>query len=223
MKQKWIWSLLFLFLIVFGSVLIWQGYGEQAQPNPRPFALARRKQGLPRTVENAPEGTALAVVGQAPDFTLTERSGRSFSKSELLGKPWVADFIFTSCAGQCPLMSMEMRRLQGLFPKESGLQFVSVTVDPDRDKPEVLADYANRYEADKDRWFFLTGEKNEINRVLKEFFLSPVDQPAMHSVRFILVDQDGKIRGYYDSSEPAGIKQLIHDAKILTAKSSSPQ
>ena len=162
-----------------------------------------------------PRGSVLAVFGQAPDFTLTERSGEAFSKKDLAGKPWIADFIFTSCAGQCPLMSQQMKKLQGLFPKESSFRFVSFTVDPERDTPQVLSQYADRYEAEKERWFFLTGPKQEMNRILNGFFLSPVDQPAMHSIRFILIDREGQMRGYYDSSEPTAMNQLIHDTKIL--------
>ncbi len=112
-------------------------------------------------------------------------------------------------------MSLQMKRFQSLFGPKTGLRFVSFTVDPDRDTPGVLTQYADRYEAEKDRWFFLTGLKSEISRILKEFFLSPVEEPAMHSIRFILVDGEGGIRGYYDSSDPASMNQLIRDTKIL--------
>ena len=203
MRQKLIGSLLFLLLVVLGTILIWQRFGEQSPSRQEP----------PRN--EGPEGTILPVFGQAPDFSLTERSGRAFSKSDLTGKPWIADFIFTSCAGQCPLMSLEMRRLQRLFQKEIGLRFVSFTVDPERDTPEVLSQYADRYDAEKNRWFFLTGPQGEMNRILNGFFLSPVDQPAMHSIRFILVDGEDQMRGYYDSSDAAAIKQLVHDVRIL--------
>ncbi len=169
-----------------------------------------------------PEGSILAVYGKAPLFSLTERSGRAFSGTELLGKPWIADFIFTSCAGQCPLMSLKMQKLQKDFSRGSGLQFVSFTVDPGRDTPEVLSQYADRYNAEKDRWFFLTGPKEEANRLLKEFFLSPVEEPAMHSIRFILVDREGQIRGYYDSSDDRSMKQLAYDAELLIRTLPSP-
>ena len=113
-------------------------------------------------------------------------------------------------------MSLEVRRIQGLFSRETGLRFVSFTIDPQRDTPEVLSQYADRYGAEKDRWFFLTGPQEEMNRILGGFFLSPVNEPAMHSIRFILVDQEGKMRGYYDSSDPQAVKQLVRDAEILT-------
>lgn len=192
--MRLLWGFLFILLIGIGSFLIWKGFGEQ---NPRS------------------EGSVLAVFGEAPNFSLTERSGRALARRDLVGKPWIADFIFTSCAGQCPLMSLQMAGLQKQFSSESGLHFVSFTVDPERDTPEVLAQYADRYGAQKERWFFLTGPKPEIDRIMKGFFLSPADQPAMHSIRFILVDRQGRLRSYYDSSDPQSMKQLIHDAKIL--------
>lgn len=204
--MRWVWAALFLMAVALGSLLVWQGFGVNDRG---PFAW-RRSEAPP------PEGKVLAVFGKVPEFTLTERSGRPLSKNDLAGKPWIADFIFTSCAGQCPLMNLQMKTFQTLFPAETGLRFASFSVDPERDKPEVLARYADRFGAEKERWVFLTGEKQEINRILKEFFLSPVEEPAMHSIRFILVDPEGKIRGYYDSSDPGSMAQLIHDAKLLT-------
>lgn len=201
--MRWVWGILFLMAVAIGSVLIWQRFGLN------PGASWHT------ATSDRPQGTVLANFGKAPEFSFTERSGQPFPKENLLGKPWIADFIFTSCAGQCPLMSLQMKKFQTLFPSETGFRFVSFTVDPDRDTPEVLAQYADRYEAEKERWFFLTAPKEESNRVLKEFFLSPVEQPAMHSVRFVLVDREGQIRGYYDSSDPGSINQLIYDAKVL--------
>lgn len=201
-KQKLVWSILIVTFVVLGTLLIWRGFGEQVQTE----KFSR------------PEGSALAVFGPAPDFTLTERSGKKFSKDKLAGKPWIADFIFTSCAGQCPLMSAQMRTLQDSFPRDSGVRFVSFTVDPKRDTPKALAAYADGFAAEKDRWFFLTGPKDEINRTLKGFFLSGVDDPNMHSTRFVLIDADSRIRGYYDMSEQENVKQLIYDAKLLLNK-----
>ena len=202
-RQRLVWSGLFLGAVVLGSLLVWRGFGEQTKTEER-----RRSSDL------SPIPT-LGVFGPAPEFFLIERSGQKFSKQNLAGKPWIADFIFTNCPGQCPMMSSNMKRLQTLFPKETGLQFVSFTVDPDRDTPEVLSGYAGRYEAEKNRWFFLTGTKKEMNRVLTGFFLSEVDQPFMHSTRFILVDPAGQVRGYYDSEEPEKMNALIRDAKTL--------
>ena len=202
-QQKWIGSLLFLTLVMLGSFLIWGRFGEQTKTEEH----WRSSDLSPRPV--------LGAFGQAPEFSLTERSGNNFSSSDLKDRVWIADFIFTSCAGQCPMMSAHMQRLQTLFPKTSGPQLVSFTVDPARDNPQVLSEYADRFSADKDRWFFLTGRQDKMNRILKEFLLSGVDEPAMHSTRFILVDPSGTIRGYYDSTDAGSMNRLVNDAKSL--------
>jgi cytochrome oxidase Cu insertion factor (SCO1/SenC/PrrC family) len=205
-RQKILWGVLIVILVGLGvnAFLFWvKGQGGFISPVDTFKQLG------------APEGSVLAVFGEAPDFSLTERSEKTLSKSDLLGKPWIANFIFTSCAGQCPLMSTQMASLQKKFGPETGLRFVSFTVDPERDTPEVLSKYADGYEAEKERWFFLTGALEEMNRILKSFFLSPVDEPAMHSIRFILLDETGQIRGYYDSSDPEAMKQLLHDGNLL--------
>lgn len=203
--MKIVWALLALGFLIVGSIGVWK------------FDVSRPSRvsgnAPPQAVQ--PEGKVAAEFGNSPAFSLTERSGKTLSKEDLRGKPWIADFIFTSCAGQCPLMSLQMKALQKQFGPETGFRFVSFTVDPKRDTPEVLAKYAGRYEAEKDRWFFLTGPMEEMNRILKEFFLNAVETPDMHSVRFILVDGAGRIRGYYDSSDPNAMNQLVHDAKIL--------
>ncbi len=207
--MKWVWGSLIILAVAMGAYIL-------ATNN-----LNGREgfRSIPQAGEK-PEGKVLAVFGKAPDFSFTERSSKTLARQDLAGKPWIANFIFTSCAGQCPLMSLQMKKFQTLFGPETRFQFVSFTVDPERDTPEVLADYADRYEADKARWFFLTGPLAETNRVLKEFFLSPAEQPAMHSIRFILVDGGGQIRGFYDSSDPGSMNQLVHDAKILTSPNS---
>lgn len=206
-RQKLIWGIVTLALVWLGaaSLLVFLKSKNRIK-NPSPFWK-----------EAAPEGSVLATFGAVPDFSLTERSGEAFSKSELLGKTWIADFIFTSCPGQCPLMSAKMRHLQDLFPAAAPLRFVSFTVDPKRDTPEVLGQYADRFAAEKDRWFFLTGPPEELERVEKGFYMHTGDDPNMHSVRFALVDQKGGIRGFYDVMDPEGpgLKQLIYDTKIL--------
>ncbi len=206
LRQKILWGVLIAILVGTAANIAFWWFRNQAKLG-TPFVTFKRL--------GPPEGSLLAVYGQAPDFSLTERSEKTLSKTDLLGTPWIADFIFTSCAGQCPLMSLEMQKLQKQFPAETGLRLVSFTVDPERDSPQVLSSYAERYGAEKERWFFLTGPLGETNRILKEFFLSPAEEPAMHSIRFILVDEKGQTRGYYDSSDTGAMEQLIHDTNLL--------
>ena len=159
----------------------------------------------------------LAVHKQVPDFSLTDQGSAPFTMSDLRGKIWVADFIFTSCVTSCPLMTDTMAKLQGEFAKED-IYFVSFSVDSDRDTPEVLARYANRYGADLNKWSFLTGEKETIYQLAHEgFSLAAGSQGSeiLHSARFALVDRHGQIRGYYDSQTQVALQKLRRDIKAL--------
>jgi cytochrome oxidase Cu insertion factor (SCO1/SenC/PrrC family) len=119
----------------------------------------------------------LQVFGTLPDFSLVERSGRRVTLAELRGKVWIANFIYTHCTDTCPLQSARMARLQEGFAGERDLRLVSITVDPVRDTPAVLAKYATRFGADPDRWLFLTGEKQAIYALAQQGFYLSVEEP----------------------------------------------
>ena len=159
-------------------------------------------------------GLASKNYGKVPSFNLIDRSGRAVSDSDLKDRVWVADFIFTRCADQCPVMT---QKASTLSRKMKDVQWVSFSVDPAYDSPSVLKDYAEKFGADRTRWFFLTGKKEVMNRVAQGFHVSDTEHPMFHNISFILVDREGRIRGYYDSSDPEKIKQLEHDAKALLA------
>jgi cytochrome oxidase Cu insertion factor (SCO1/SenC/PrrC family) len=120
----------------------------------------------------------LQVFGTLPDFTLIERDRRKVTRSDLLGTLWVANFIYTQCTDTCPLQSARMAVLQRDFVGERGLRFLSITVDPTRDTPAVLAKYAARYEADRSQWWFLTGDKQAIYALIQEGFRLSVEDPT---------------------------------------------
>jgi protein SCO1/2 len=158
--------------------------------------------------------------GKVPDFTLTESSGRTVRLQNLQGRVWIADFIFTSCAGTCPLMTSQMRKLQDALPTEISL--VSFSVDPRRDTPDVLTRYAGQFKADPQRWMFLTGERRVLYDVTVNGFKLALDdsqgteqEPITHSSRFVLIDRNSQIRAYYSGTEDEELKKLIHDAKSL--------
>ncbi len=237
------------------------------------------------------------VYGRVPDFSLIERSGRRVQASELRGLVWIADFIYTHCTDTCPLQSAQMARLQAEFTPATDLRFVSITVDPARDTPQVLARYAARFGADPARWLFLTGEKAAIFHLAREGFRlgveepvptkpSPLDKafppergaapgapspfpsppsggegpskhslsllreragvragrlfeaapamahepagtpapapapsgargPILHSSRFVLVDRQARIRGYYEGGDDEALRRLRRDVQIL--------
>lgn len=168
--------------------------------------------------------SAPAMLGKLAAFTLTERSGRPVTLEDLSGNVWVADFIFTRCRGPCPLMTHTMSRLAKNLPAE--IRLVSFTVDPDWDSPEVLRQYAQRHEAEPERWWFLTGPRNAIEDLVRNGFRlavrkTPEDSqnPILHDTHFVLVDKKGQIRGYYDSSDPKEIQKLHEDVRALESSS----
>lgn len=172
----------------------------------------------------------LPVLGILPDFSLTERNGEPFGLKDLRGQVWVADFIFTNCAGTCPIMTTAMTEIQqiALAERLDDVKLVSITVDPERDTPEVLQRFADGYGALKGRWYFLTGEGAAIQQLANNGFLlsaatsgGSAEEPIIHSNRFVLIDRQGRIRGYYDGTDEAGVAQLLQDIKKLYREEAS--
>jgi len=165
------------------------------------------------------------VLGAVPDFSLTERSGRTIKKSDLLGSFWLASFVFTRCTTSCPVAVTALGELQRDLPKS--VRLVSFSVDPEYDSPDVLAEYAEKAGADLTRWLFLTGEKTSMYKTIREGFHLGVEgndegvagSEVTHSPRFALVDPKGRIRGYYDSADPIDLIRLRDDVKRLHNKS----
>ncbi|HSE86772.1 MAG TPA: SCO family protein [Candidatus Binatia bacterium] len=166
----------------------------------------------------------LQRYGSVPQFSLVERSGKTTTLADLRGSIWIADFIYTTCQDTCPMQTAEMAQLQEQWKDRAGLKLVSFSVDPEKDTIEVLSRYADRYKADAQRWLFLTGAKEEISRLVQEGFrLSAValssegnkDSVIMHSPRFVLIDKQAQIRGYYDSRDPQALQRLKNDLATL--------
>jgi protein SCO1/2 len=161
----------------------------------------------------------LPSYGVVPDFTLTDQSNQPFvSANTLRGKVWIADFIFTNCAGPCPRMSAQMRQVDTALRHDiKDLRLVSLTVDPARDTPAVLAKYAERYQAEPGVWYFLTGPQPDLHKLARNvFLLGDVNGDLQHSTRFVLVDRQSRVRGYYLTSEDDAIPRLIADAKQVS-------
>ena len=188
----------------------------------------------------------LGEYGEVPDFTLIERSGRKATRTDLLGKVWVANFIYTQCNETCPLQTARMAQLQTEFVNQENLRLVSISVDPERDTPEVLSRYAKQYGAHPVRWLFLTGEKRVIYQLAKEGFrlgvVDPDDQaqaarllrmiepaPAfathgskglvIHSSRFVLVDRKVMIRAYHLPDDEESLKRLRKNVRTVLGDS----
>ena len=155
-------------------------------------------------------GEALPLLYPLPDFSLTSDKDAPLGRADLLGSVWVADFIFTSCAGPCPMMTRSMAGVAERLSLYPEVKFVSVSVDPETDTPEVLAAYSEKFGADPSRWHFLTGEMASIQKLAVDGFkIGSVDDPVIHSTKFCLVDKAGNIRGYFTGTEPEELDQLV--------------
>jgi protein SCO1/2 len=154
--------------------------------------------------------SGLPTYGKLPNFKLEREDGRVFDRTEVAGHVWVANFIFTRCTGPCPRMSRQMKQIQDALGDVKSVLLVSLTIDPAYDTPEVLQKYSAQVHADPARWFFVTGEAAELRKLSKDtFFLGDIGPPFEHSTRFVLIDRMERIRGFYDSSDPAAMKDLM--------------
>ena len=178
----------------------------------RTFALLG---GLALLTACRPAPPPLPEYGAIPDFTLTDRGGQPFAGHSLRGKIWVADFMFTNCPGPCPRMSSRLHQVQEDTAKIADVALVSFTIDPANDTPAVLAGYAKEHAASA-RWHFLTGPQATLHQLCRYAFkLGDVDGSLTHSTKFVLVDRNLQIRGYYDSFDPESMQQLEADIRRL--------
>jgi protein SCO1/2 len=167
------------------------------------------------------QGYQVTKAYTVPSFQLTNEEGKTFSSESLKGKVYVANFIFTRCEGQCKDMSNQLIRVQEAFRNHKEVFIVSFTVDPEYDTVGVLKTYAEAHQAIPSRWMFLTGKKEYIyNLGQTGFFVSTMeekDKPLsfLHSEKFILVDQHGWIRGFYDGTDQKEVDRLITEIKVL--------
>lgn len=179
---------------------------------------------------SSPLTEGLPVLGVVPEFSLTERSGRTVTRAELMGQPWIANFIFTQCSGVCPVLSTRMAQLQRSLAEQgfTGVRSVSFTVDPGHDTPPILQAYAEQHHADANRWLFLTGTRAELYRLVSEGFHLAVAERSpeeatqtpgeiiTHSDRFVLVDSTGQVRAYYHGTESVSVEQILQDLRTLS-------
>jgi protein SCO1 len=176
-------------------------------------------------------GLGLLDYGAVPAFSLTDQAGAPVSNETLAGAPYIIDFIFTRCAGQCPIMTARMKGVEKWLGEDGqdGVRLVSVTVDPDHDTTAVMAAFARKFEADTSRWSFLTGTRAAIYSLARDGFKLGVDdqpasgtvsaeEPIIHSNRFVLVDAKGAIRGYYTGLDPEDLDRLREELPALTGK-----
>ncbi len=157
------------------------------------------------------------ILGEIPEFHfINSMNDQPFGLEQLRGKINVIDFIFTRCNGPCPVMSKKISRLYKEFSDNNMVQFISITIDPNHDSSEALQRYAKEYGVNDTRWYFLRGEINDIVEFSKTGLKLAADGlPAMHSTSFVLIDENLRIRGYYDSQDDSRIELLEKTISIL--------
>ena len=177
----------------------------------------------PMLVERDGKMVVDTIYAEVPPFSFIDRYGKPFTDKDVAGKIVIADFFFTRCTTICPRMSINMQQLQLKLDDDAykDVVFLSHTVDPENDTPEVLDAYAKKLEADPVRWKFLTGNAPDIYRMGNTgYLLSALEDTAsaeqfVHDGRFVLVDKQHHIRGYYDGTTASGMNALAADLKML--------
>jgi protein SCO1/2 len=208
--------ILLLLLIGPGLILIWLSKADH-KFQILPYYGEKEVYISPETGE---EDTLYHVV---PDFSFTNQDGDEVTQDNFEGKIMVVDFFFTTCPSICPIMTKQMARLQWLLedPAYEDVRFLSHTVNPEYDTPEVLKEYAQREGADLNRWTFVTGDKEEIyEQGFTGYLLSTQEDDAapggfLHSPMFVLVDKNKHIRGFYDGTSSSEVDDLVTDIKML--------
>jgi protein SCO1/2 len=172
-----------------------------------------------RTAEDVP------VLGQLPEFSLVDQDQKAFGRESMEGNLWVSAFVFTHCRSTCPRITAHMKGLQSRLSDVPSTHFVSVSVDPRNDTPEVIKAYMTKNELDESNWRFVTGDEEAIRHVVVDGFrvgLGDEDSQAagaddiMHSNSFVLVDDKARVRGYYRANND-GIGDLERDLRALAA------
>lgn len=183
-----------------------------------------------QTAVGASDVSPVSLASDAPedfgvvrDFELTERTGRVVKKSDLAGQVWVAGFVFTRCSGPCPKVTGTMRKLQDELASTHA-KLVSFSVDPEYDTPAVLTQYAQQFGADAERWWMLTGPHEVIDAVVPPLLPRnkrepegsvPVGESVGHNTRLMVVDQHGKIRGFYSGETAEHVELVVARVKFL--------
>jgi protein SCO1 len=161
-------------------------------------------------------------------FEFVNQQAKKVSDKDFDGKIWVVEYFFTTCGSICPQMNVQMKRIQKNFIDDEDVQLLSFTVDPENDNPEVLQKYANQHAAYFPQWQFLTGQKEEIYAAARKYFflLKPAETANagdagtdfIHTNNFVLIDQQKRIRGYYDGTNHNEVDRLMEDIGKLKDK-----
>ncbi|MBS4070394.1 MAG: SCO family protein [Algoriphagus sp.] len=204
--------------LLFGLLLIWAAACKPAGEN------AASNLELPILGERYVDENQDTVYHTIAQFSFVNQVGDTISKADVAGKVYVADFFFTTCPTICPVMKKEMLRVHEKFKGNPDFKILSHSIDPTHDTQEVLKDYAEKLGiTDASTWNFLTGDQEKIFEMGQTSYLTTAMADQMepggflHSGAFLLIDQQGRIRGVYDGTKSDQVDRLINDIpKILT-------
>jgi len=203
--------------LLIGLILVWSAAckpaGEQVSSELE----------LPILGERYVDDKQDTVYHRIAEFSFVNQLGDTISNSDMAGKVYVADFFFTTCPTICPVMKKEMLRVHEKFKDNPNFKILSHSIDPTHDTQEVLKDYAEKLGiADASTWNFLTGDQEKIFEIGQTSYLTTAMADQMepggflHSGAFLLIDQQGRIRGVYDGTKSDQVDRLINDIpKIL--------
>ena len=160
------------------------------------------------------------VFHQIPDFRFVNQDSLPVTEEWVEGKVYVTDFFFTSCPTICPKMSQQMLRIQERFRENQEVLLLSHSVDPSYDTPEVLSAYAQKLDIDTEKWQLLTGNWKDVYGIADEYLVSVAKDSTVpggyiHGGHFILLDEQRRIRGYYDGTQEKQVDRLMNDLDIL--------
>src|SRR5688572_4497025 len=198
--RLFLWGVLVVVLLTVGTMYLLKA-----------TLLKSRTSELPAIVKE--DRRDLKPVGDAPLFHLTREDGERFDVGTYTGKVYVVDFFFTQCKGICPTLQKNMRKVQEAFAVDDRVRLLSISVDPKNDTPSVLRTMAKQIGADTDQWAWTVGPTELTGEIAKGFMVVGTEVPGeiLHSNRFVLVDGDGKIRGFYDGTEDDDVNAIIDD------------
>lgn len=165
----------------------------------------------------------LPVLNTVMPFSFTRQDGQQISNKDVLGKTVIVEYFFTTCKGICPKMNRNMAKIHEQLKGEKDFLILSHTVDPDTDSVPTLKRYADSIGADPNKWWFLTGKKEDLYRTARESYIlddpknssKNISEQFLHTQFFCLVDRDGVVRGIYDGLKKEEVDQLVEDTKLL--------
>lgn len=213
--MRTVWNITLILMAGVGLGLLIRSYQKQSEvERPGPADVVFRNDGSDlqddldsvSDIENPDPSHPPDEEEWLSRFELIERNGQLVKSEQLLGQPYVVSFFFSTCPSICVQQNQKLKELQKAFRGE-GVRFVAISVDPETDTPEVLTEYAARFGADAEQWLFMTGDLTYIRRIGGEIFKQPVNK-QFHTERFVLVDPEGKIEGFYNWPDKPQFKKL---------------